>query len=47
MYHILINLAIGRREQNIWGYKKLQGAAKEYKGAPKIVSTFFLETLKW
>ena len=24
MYHISVNLAISRREKNIWGYKKLQ-----------------------
>ena len=28
MYHISANLAFGRREKNIWGYKKLQGGKK-------------------
>ena len=34
MYHISVNLAIGRREK-IFGYKKLQGRQKGYKGWQK------------
>ena len=41
MYHISANLAFGRREKNIWGYKKLQGGKmpirkteKNEQGAP-------------
>ena len=35
MYHISVNLAFGRGEKNICGYKKLQGWQKGYKGAAK------------
>ena len=28
MFYISANLAFGRREKNIWGYKKLQGGKK-------------------
>ena len=42
MYHILVNLAIGRRKKNIWGHIKLQGRQKSYKGAAKnSVDLFF------
>ena len=36
MYHISANLELGRRENDIWGYKykKLQGRQKGYKRAP-------------
>ena len=34
MHHISVNLPFGRRENKIWRYKKLQGAAKGYKGTP-------------
>ena len=45
MDHILANLAFGRREKNIWGYKKLQGGGQEaYKKNRKKGATFLLET---
>ena len=54
MYHISANLAVGRREKNIWGYKKLQGGKKPIRKTEKKVATFFffffffffLETVK-
>ena len=48
MYHISANLAFGRREKNIWGYKKLQGGKKPIRKTEKKVATFFffLETVK-
>ena len=52
MYHISANLAFGRREKNIWGYKKLQGGKKpiSIRKTEKKVATFFffffLETVK-
>ena len=51
MYHISANLAFGRREKNIWGYKKLQGGKKTIRKTEKKVATFFfflffLETVK-
>ena len=41
MYHISANLAFGRREKNIWGYKKLQGGKKPIRKTGKKVATFF------
>ena len=41
MYHISANLAFGRREKNIWGYKKLQGGKKPIRKTEKKVATFF------
>ena len=41
MCHILVNLAIGQREKNIWGYKKLQGRQKGYKGVQKNIVDLF------
>ena len=54
MHHISANLAFGRREKNIWGYKKLQGGKKPIRKSEKNVATFFfflfffffLETVK-
>ena len=49
MYHISAKLAVGRREKNIWGYKKLQGGKKPIRKTKKKVATFFfffLETVK-
>ena len=52
MYHMSANLAVGRREKNIWGYKKLQGGKKPIRKTEKKVATFFffffffLETVK-
>ena len=51
MYHMSANLAFGRREKNIWGYKKLQGGKKPIRKTEKKVATFFfffffLETVK-
>ena len=51
MDHISANLAFGRREKNIWGYKKLQGGGKKpirktgKKWRPFFLP-FFLETVK-
>ena len=42
MYHISANLAFGRREKNIWGYKKLQGGKKPIRKTEKKVATFFI-----
>ena len=45
-------LAFGRREKNIWGYKKVQGGKKPIRKTEKKVATFFfffffiLETVK-
>ena len=52
MYHISANLAFGRREKNIWGYKKVQGGKKPIRKTEKKVATFFfflffLETKKF
>ena len=41
MYHMSANLAFGRREKNIWGYKKLQGSKKPIRKTEKKVATFF------
>ena len=41
MYHISVNLAIGRRKQ-IFGCKKAPGAEKGYKGAPKNTVDLFI-----
>ena len=41
MDHISANLAFGRREKNIWGYKKLQGGKKPIRKTEKKVVTFF------
>ena len=41
MYHMSANLAFGRREKNIWGYKKLQGGKKPIRKTEKKVATFF------
>ena len=50
MYHISANLAFGRREKNIWGYKKLQGGKKPIRKTEKkwrpFFFFFFLETVK-
>ena len=50
MYHISANLAVGRREKNIWGYKKLQrGKKKNRKKSGDLFFLFFfffLETVK-
>ena len=42
MYHISANLAFGRREKNIWGYKKLQGGKKPIRKTEKKWRLFFL-----
>ena len=51
MYHNTAKLAFGRREKNIWGYKKLQGGKKPIRKTEKKVATFFffffLETKKF
>ena len=41
MYHISANLAFGRREKNIWGYKKVQGGKKPIKKPKKKWRPFF------
>ena len=41
MDRISANLAFGRREKNIWGYKKLQGGKKPIRKTGKKVATFF------
>ena len=41
MFYISANLAFGRREKNIWGYKKLQGGKKPIRKTEKKVATFF------
>ena len=41
MNHNSVNLAFGRREKNIWGYKKLQGGKKPIRKSEKKVATFF------
>ena len=42
MDHMSVNLAIGRREKNIWGYKKLQERQKAYnKNRKKSGDLFF------
>ena len=41
MYHTSANLAFGRREKYIWGYKKLQGGKKPIRKTEKKVATFF------
>ena len=50
MYHMSANLAFGRREKNIWGYKKLQGGKKPIRKTEKkwrpFFFFFFLETVK-
>ena len=51
MYHISPNLAFGRREKNIWGYKKLPGGQEAYKKNRKksgdlIFFFFFFEDSK-
>ena len=35
MYHISANLALGRREKNIWGTKSSRGRQIGYKRTPK------------
>ena len=35
MYHMSAKLTFGGGEKNIWGYKKLQGAPKSFRGAKK------------
>ena len=35
MYHTSAKLTFGGGEKNIWGYKKLQGAPKSFKGRQK------------
>ena len=47
MYHISANLAFGRREKNIWGYKKLQGGKKPIRKTEKKVATFFFFFFFW
>ena len=56
MYDSSAKLTFGVGGKNIWGYKKLQGAPKTYKGAKSLkekakkVATFFccfLETVKF
>ena len=37
MNHNSANLAFGRREKNIWGYKKVQGGKKPIRGSKKFV----------
>ena len=39
MYRISANLAFGRREKNICGYKKLQGGKKPIRKTEKKVKT--------
>ena len=51
MNHNSVNLAFGRREKNIWGYKKLQGGKKpirksEKKSGDLFFFLFFYETVK-
>ena len=53
MYHISANLAFGRREKNIWGYKYLGGQEAYKKNRKKsgdlfffFFFFFFLETVK-
>ena len=54
MFYISANLAFGRREKNIWGYKKLQGGKKPIRKTEKnsgdlfffFFFSFFLETVK-
>ena len=41
MNHNSANLAFGRREKNIWGYKKVQGGKKPIRKSEKKVATFF------
>ena len=43
MDNIWANLAFGRREKNIWGYKNLQGGGQEayIRKTEKKVATFF------
>ena len=41
MYHISANLAFGRREKNIWGYKKLQGGKKPIRKTDKKSGDLF------
>ena len=41
MDHISADLAFGRREKNIWGYKKLQRGKKPIRKTEKKVATFF------
>ena len=41
MDHISANLAFGRREKNIWGYKKLQGGKKPIRKTEKKWRPFF------
>ena len=41
MKHNSANLAFGRREKNIWGYKKLQWGKKPIRKSEKKVATFF------
>ena len=41
MDHMSVNLAIGRREKNIWGYKKLQERQKAYNKNRKINGGLF------
>ena len=38
MYHMSANLAFGRREKNIWGYKNLQGGKKPIRKTEKKVA---------
>ena len=47
MDHISANIAIGRREKNIWGYKKLQGGKKPIRKTEKKVATFFFLFFFW
>ena len=35
MYHNLVNLAIGRREKNMWGTKSPRGGKKAMRGPKK------------
>ena len=44
MYHISVNLAVGRREKYL-GYKKLHGRQKGHKGAQKKCRPYFLFTV--
>ena len=41
MDHISANLAFGGGENNIWGYKKLQGGKKPIRKTEKKLTTFF------
>ena len=46
MDHISAKLAFGRREKNIWGFKKLQGGGQEaYKKNRKESGDIFLSFL--